>query len=390
MRKTAVILLLVICLVGLGEERASALFLCVTADDLSGGKCETSDCVDSCSSSSSMRGPRMAIASERALYLTRLARVEAAAEPLKAKIWAKDLFSLALTMPVGWDRVATEKNVLVPLSTIDPQLSMDLFFQVENPLPDLDGDFPEDVRADAAVHIFLNYWRFAGAKGLPQIEKLARQIGDTGEYPFRAMGMILQELGASQEGDRQSSAANILAEALRYYKQRSKFLNRDEEFLNLLQRAGVVLNNDRYREALSVFVRRLITASSMKKHYIAEIGTARGTILFLDQNRALLFRTIPLLLGTNRRWAQSLITQYPELSKANDGIVYIAAGAVHGNPTQPQLRAMQKEVLERALATNVQKLEQTNPLVARLLAERLARQNVSTVASSSVLRRQAQ
>src|SRR5205085_65666 len=83
--------------------------------------------------------------------------------------------------------------------------------------PSSDTDsFSEDVRADAAIDIFPNYWRFIGKRGLPQIKKVANHIGDTGEYPYSAMGAVAANILAA-EG--MIDVEGILKEATKYYRQ---------------------------------------------------------------------------------------------------------------------------------------------------------------------------
>lgn len=50
--------------------------------------------------------------------------------------------------------------------------------------------FSEDVRADAAPTVFANYWENARAFVLRNIEAMAVQFADTGEYPYQAFASI--------------------------------------------------------------------------------------------------------------------------------------------------------------------------------------------------------
>jgi hypothetical protein len=373
MRRVGFAVLGLILLTGVGKQASFALLGCVDRDtDLSNSTgCADSQCSSSCYSISVRHVTRGSTENDRIFYLIGLTGKAAVTNPRKAVAWSKELFSLAFSMPVGWDRIAAEKNALVPLSKIDPELAINLFSKVEVPEPDPDGEFPEDVRADAAIEIFSNYWRFAGSTGLPRIESLARHIGDTGEYPYRAMGRIVKKLVGLPGTEGNIKGNKIFSEAVTYYLRGSKFLNRDQEFLEFLQNAKSAASEAEYQQALRIFVNRLTTEAPKDENYIAEIGTAGRTFRFADENRTLLFRTLPLIAETNVVWAQELMRRYAELRHASERIVYIAGGVVRGNPNQWQLAALQNEVLQRSLLRNVQELRQTNSRAATQLAERL-------------------
>jgi hypothetical protein len=372
------VVLTLILLTGIGQQSSFALIGCVDKDtDLAVSTgCDNSQCDNSCSKSLSARHVhRDSTENGRILDLIGLTRKAGVTDPKKITAWSKELFSLAFGMPVGWDRIAAEKNALVPLSRIDPQLAINLFSKVEVPQADPDGEFPEDVRADAAIEIFSNYWRFAGSTGLPRIESLARHIGDTGEYPYRAMGRILKELVKLPATEGALRGNKIFSEAITYYVRGSKFLNRDEEFLEFLQNAKSAISRAEYQQALRTFVRRLTTEAPTDENYIAEIGTTGRTFRFADENKTLLFRTLPLIAETNFVWAQELMGQYPELKHARDRIVYMAGGVVRGNPNRRQLSALRNEVLQLSLLRNVQKLQLTDFRAAKQLTQRLKNHN---------------
>lgn len=171
------------------------------------------------------------------LHLANLTVKLFSSQPQPTAAECRRLFAFGMRMPLGWDRVATEKNALTILSRSEPELAMQLFPKVEPPLP-IDGlGFPEDVRAYAAIEIFENYWKAVGIKGLSSIRNMSRHIGDSGEYPYRAMSSVMNELIELPREDRLALASEILNEAIGYYQRGSQFLNRDEEFLALLERA---------------------------------------------------------------------------------------------------------------------------------------------------------
>src|SRR5947207_2551036 len=68
---------------------------------------------------------------ERVFYLTYLTAIAGDIESQsntidthRTQAWCNELFSLAFQMPIGHDRIATEKNALMQLSKVDPQSAL--------------------------------------------------------------------------------------------------------------------------------------------------------------------------------------------------------------------------------------------------------------------------
>ncbi len=305
--------------------------------------------------------------------LVRLTRIAADGDPERMKAMSKELFTLAFRMPVGWDRIAEEKNALVPLSKVDPQLAIELLSKVENPEPHpRTMNFPEDVRADAATYIFPNYWYFAGEQGLVEIRNLAKYIGDTGEYPYRAIGVVLDDISKSRNIHGKEVSGEIFMDAVAYYQRRSKFLNTNEEFLEFLRKTRFAVPMSHYILALRIFVNRLTSEESKNTHYVAEISTSTGTFRFHDENESLLFQAFPLIFEIDRSWAAEMIARYSNLRHATGKVIYRAAGVIVGKPPESQLSRLQDDVLQLALGHTLEELQQTNPSQALLLAKKLS------------------
>jgi len=330
---------------------------CVSAyTDLLDGACFDSVCDDLCTTPPEIgrfrRHPN--------LYLTNFTAKRFNKEPQPTASECTRLFAFALHMPLGWNRVATEKNALTILSGSNPELAMQLFPKVESPLPIGGRGCPEDVRAYAAIEIFENYWNAVGIKGLNNIRNMSRHIGDTGEYPYRAMSSVMSKLIDLPSDDRRVLASEILNEAIRYYQRGSQFLNRDEEFFALLERVRDFASANDYLPGLRLLVRNLLADRVSNGHFIAEIGTSEGFMRFTDMNLALLFRVFPLLAEADSHWAELLMDQYPELRKARVKIVYVAAGIVYGDAAPLELARLQKELLQQSLVNNIARVQKEN------------------------------
>ncbi len=325
---------------------------------------------------------------ERLYYLTRLARISVDYAPAqKVEQWCMDLFTLAHHQPVGWDRVATEKNALVPLSRINPNKAMQLLPQVEEPQPTINGTFPEDLRAVAAEDIFQNYWRAVGPHGLSAIESEARHIGVTGEYPYHAMAQVILELTKTQNTDH-TEADHIFTDALKFYRgQSSKFLDRDEEFLSLLRSVGSSISSALLLEALHVFVDRITapTAEREAETLRIQILAPGGVFEFNDRSKADLFVIFPMIRENDPVWAARLARQDPELLKAREIMSISYTFATPGHPTPEQLLLVRTDMLEKSILTKVKELQGTDPKAALALAQRLTDPNVRLSGLSAIV-----
>jgi hypothetical protein len=288
---------------------------------------------------------------ERVFYLTYLTVIAADIDVRRTKTWCNELFSLAFQMPIGHDRVATQKNALMQLSKIDPQSALDRLPQVEDPQPDPMGDFPEDVRADAAITIFPRYWQAQGQQNvssrLKQIKSVAKHIEDTGEYPYRAMGLVIRKLTNIPDDDAKAETNDILEEAIRSYqrKEEFKFDNRREEFLRLLQNSRTLVSHDLYEQALHVFVSQILADARRKENFFAKIRTSKGAeVIFTSSNKAFFYRAFLLIDQVDHAWARELARTYPELAQVDGEITSVKA--IVGTPTKQQVTQAHNEMLQ--------------------------------------------
>lgn len=351
--------------------------------DVTGGYCSDSDCTFLCATASREISRFSGIQPSSRLDGVMLKRLMLAPQPSVTN--CKKLFAFALGMPLTWNRVAIEKNALTFMSKSDPELAMQLFVKVENPVPLDEVGFPEDVRAYAATEIFANYWKAVGVKGLPNIREVARHIGNTGEYPYRAMGFVINDLAHVRDEGGFPAITGIVNEAIGYYRRGSLFQNRNEEFFSLLQSTRQIVSIADYLQGLHLLVDNLLVNRISKGHFVAEIGIPKEFIRFTDMNRALLFRVFPLVAEADSGWAESLIMHYPELNKARSNIVYMAAAIVYGDAEPSIIVQLQTKMLEASLVENINKSQRNNSAGIPQMRQRLAalRFNISNQLSKS-------
>jgi hypothetical protein len=321
---------------------------------------------------------------ERISYLIELTRAGVSIDPDSTRHWCEQLFALSSRSPLDWDHVAGQKNAAVALAPLDANRAMELLARVDPPQP-LDGHFPEDVRADAAAHIFPWFWQAYGMKRLARIQFQARDIGDTGEYPYRAMAGIIDHLLDLNSPDASVQAEAGFRDALGYYKRHSKFSNEEEEFLDLLAIGRRIGAPDAYREGLELFIARVSVPADSDVALGGTPQTAQGNVRLQDHNQRLLSRVLPLVTELDPAWTQKLIEQRPELKAPENDVELLGAAIIHGDPTAQDVEARQRLMLEKALLPKIAAARQTDPQAAAQMAMSLTTLPTRITAISIVL-----
>jgi hypothetical protein len=277
---------------------------------------------------------------ERVHYLIDLARVssEIYPHPSETAAWCRELFTVASQVQDPALREPGKKNAARYLSSVDPVLANQRLREVENPPAEFGQMHSEDIRANAAVDIFVNFWDRFGAESFPEIENTATFLGKTGQYPYRAVGVLLERWLRTPADPTRIEANNLFRESFESYRRETEFQNREEEFLSLLRSDGLALVECQLvAPALHSYVKNLFAQSGEQQpHYYAQVFVEGGDIVpFSDRNRAFLFLTAPVIRRCDPGFADVLVRQYPELSEASTGRMhYISGGLFFGSPSE--------------------------------------------------------
>lgn len=309
--------------------------------------------------------------------LTLLKNSKEIVSPTEYEKWCLELFEVSHDVSNGWDRVALEKNSLVHLSAVNSSRALKLLKTVENPQPQVDGSFPEDVRADAAYEIFRNSWADQKQSSdklalLPRIVETARWIKDSqGEYPYAAMGEIAKQLFTLKTAEKDIEA--IVREALdAYEKSEYKFTNRNREFASFLKNVkDVVPDPDIRSEAAKAFVNRLLQ-SPKDMDYQVEFQTPTGNVFVTDDRFALLFGTFPAIRELAPAFATELEGKYPDLRKADPRMIIISGGYVSLVKDPTEAHALHKKAFEVSIVGKIKKISDADLKQATALATYLS------------------
>jgi hypothetical protein len=306
---------------------------------------------------------------ERLFYLTELTRISTHIDPGKTQELCLTMFHLASGIKEPRLRAAGQRNALVALSYVNPSLAMQMLPDVSFAAPTRDHLLFEDVRATAAEGIFTNFLEKLKPQGLSTVTDQARNLGKTGQYPYRAMASIINHF-PNFKGE----ANDILNTALSFYTNEAGFLNRDEEFFVLLRTLKYsAIDRNLMARALRTFVHRLTHDEiQIPGNYYSEIRISDGDYVpFTDRNRAFLFLAFPAIRQFDSSLAEYLLQEHPELARASEGMQYISGGFVTGNRTSEQARQRHNQWLQESLLSRVREERECNPQSAAEFAQRL-------------------
>jgi hypothetical protein len=320
---------------------------------------------------------------ERAFYLVRLIDISTSISPEKTEGWSKELSELARNLPHDWNRVAIKKNALVPLSRINPIKAFEQLGLVEKPIPGPDG-FSEDVRADAAATIYPNYFAAVGVGGLDKIVAQAQGFAQNGEFPYRAIGLILERSSSSHIPAEKS--ARIFRLAVAQFSRGSDYLDENSQFFELLQSSRNVIPDNVYSHGLRELVARLTSPTSKETpNFSSVVRTADGEYPFVSEKMMLLFRIYPMVARLDRPLAVELVQKYPLLVHSDPEVREVTSSAVLGNVDTREAQRLTDKMQQQALAAKIGHLQQSDPRAGLAEAQLMSDETAKARALSSLV-----
>jgi hypothetical protein len=336
----------------------------------------------------SYRAGKDLVPSERAILLSFLGRTASQHHLSYTTEWAQEALRIASQLPPDWNRLAIQKNALVVLSYADPDHAMALLRSLDLPVEDGNGVFPEDVRSDAARTIFKNYWIQRKLSGLDEVRSTAAYLGQTGQYPYMAVGFILNDVISHQKtanSEIPGAAWSILFDAYASYQRGSKFRTEDEEFVNFLESLRTLLPPARLKSGVEIAVERLTLQKEPAEYqYISRVQTQKGTASFHNQADALLLDLLPLVREVDAALADKLLENNQALKQvgAAGSTVLASEGAiVTGSSVSPE---EQEHALQTARAQEVREIASNQPEQALALSKTIADPALRSTAMADV------
>jgi len=327
---------------------------------------------------------------EKLYYLIELCRVSAQLQPpaARAKEWCIELYNLASTEQDPKLRTVAQKNAVTFLSYVDAPMAMELLTQISFQRPRPGQMVYEDPRYNAAEKTFVNYLKTAKPHDLGVIAAKAKFLGQTGQFPYRAVATIIDQFAKQLTGE----INVILKDALGFYATETGFYNRDEEFLVLLQSLShsTVIDQDVAAQAATTFVQHLKNDPiQLPGDYYGEVQLdSSGKVFpFTDRNAAFLFQAIPAIRQCNNSLATQLVQQDPKLDQTTTTgkMRYVSGGFVQGDPTSAEAAQQHSQWVQESLVNRIKECQDSNPESAAQLAQRLSNSESRILGFSAVL-----
>lgn len=323
---------------------------------------------------------------ERAMVLMQLAISAAEIEPAYNRLWSQELFNSAFQLPLNWNRLAYEKNALEALSESDPLLALQLFDQMDNPIPTDSGSFPEDVRAFAAQRVFSAYWKKKGLAGLDEITAQAQQLGDSGQYPYVAMIPIVLDLAKSS----QNRSEALFNEAASYFSRGSRFDSANPDFVQFLNGVWDILPALLKHQGLQVAVDQLTRQQSTDADaaYRGKSRTKSADVQFTDRNKQLLFDLLPRIREVDGQWAKRLVDNDPFLAGAMEsgGIQRSSSATLQGisSASPAQMATAEGRLAQRQIFSQVEQQAGKDPDDALLTSRSITDPELQAIALADI------
>jgi hypothetical protein len=311
--------------------------------------------------------------SERAILLTFLCKTASEHNLSYTTEWAQEALRIAAQLPPDWNRLAIQKNALAALSYANPERAMALLMSMDLPVELYNGVFPEDLRSDAARTIFKNYWLQKKPLGLDDVRSTAAYLGQTGQYPYMAVGSILTDIISHQKAahsELPGGASSILFDAYASYQRGSKFRSEDEEFVEFLESLRTLLPPALLKSGVEIAVERLtLQKDTAEYQYISRVQTQKGTATFHSRADELLFELLPLVREVDAALADKLLESNQTLKQAGaaGSTVVASEGAIIVGPSVSPEK--QELALQNSRAQEVREMASDHPEQALALSQ---------------------
>jgi hypothetical protein len=248
--------------------------------------------------------------SERAYLLSRLAQASTKTMKDQSKAWADEVFQVSAGLPADVQRSQNEMTAMMAIAENDPDHGLEMLAKMEAPAPRSDGQPAPDMRSTAATMLFQKIWQTRGVEAIDSLQAAARQLGETGNYPYMAMGSIIRQVGRKDTEKAQSLSNDAMAYFSRRVRsdqsaqQMAMFLRMDRDFIPAAMLKDVLTQ---------LVADALDTKSDTKTGTLAVFSNSRGTATMSGATNLLLFQLLPMIRDIDPDWAKKVEAQSSEL-----------------------------------------------------------------------------
>jgi hypothetical protein len=248
--------------------------------------------------------------SDRAYLLAKLAQASTKIMKDQSKAWADEVFQLSPGLPADAQRSQNEMTAMMAIAENDSDHGLELLTRMEPPAPRSDGQPGPDLRAMTATMLFQKIWQKRGAEAIDSLQATARQLGETGSYPYMAMASIIRQVGRKDP----EKAQSLTNDALAYFSRRARSDQSAQQMAMFLRSNREYIPQPMLKDILTQLVAdALETKNDTKTGSVAVFSNSRGTATMSGATSLLLFQLLPMIRDIDPDWAKKVEAQSSEL-----------------------------------------------------------------------------
>jgi hypothetical protein len=254
--------------------------------------------------------------------------------PDVSSVWMEEAFTAASHVSDKRVRIDSQISLLHFLSEFDSTAALDKLAIFEPPLHRADDD-PREV---AAIGIFHRFY-LAHPAEIERIIAVARQIGNTGSYPFGGVSNVISEMAVGNANlqaasrEKREAVAVLVQDMIRYFRESPPSNHGNEQFANFLRSYSKFVPPELLKPVLQELVARLVqppqAAGTRMITMVPDKGEA-PPIITHNRNDVLLAELMPVVRSVDPAWEQKL-RQVPDVNRVAErlsngsGLAIIAA-----------------------------------------------------------------
>jgi hypothetical protein len=250
-------------------------------------------------------------AESRVVVLKDLVSAANLVSPEKARAWTEELFQAARDLP-DERRRTLQARALSGLAQSDPEAALALLQQMEGGPPPDTQSIPMSERASAANQVFEALWRKKGAAAYDLIRQEGLRLGESGDYPFQAVGQIIRQLSANEAEKGQA----LFSDALGSYQNQSPSFAGDVSFEAMLRPLAGVLPKPLLVRAYRELVERLLEATPPDLPFSLQLSTDKGATEFRNLVDLHLWQLLPVVQSVDPDLAGEIVSHNAAVARA--------------------------------------------------------------------------
>jgi hypothetical protein len=301
---------------------------------------------------------------DKAFLLARIAEVTAKSDPELSLSRAGEALQIASELASGPARSRIFMSAISALSENDIDRALQALQQLAPPpaASDAINQPPPDLRSMLAIPLFQKAWQKHGLDSLDQLQATARQLGETGAYPFVAMGMLVRRVDQKDPARAQA----LIQDGVTFAGRGIHSQIEASQVAMFLSNASEFVSPALMKEILERLVAQARATGENAAFSLAITDSAGKETARLSGASVLIMNLLPLIRRVDAEWASRLEKESDDLRTfiaarrgQQEGGQRMSVGVMIGGPGGPN--APRRDMREEMTAMQVDELAQRDP-----------------------------